>query len=212
MLHQFIFWLYQKKAVPLQRISKHNLRMKTVTQNLLIRMVLFFLGLVSLMLMLWACSPVPDSPNFEDSIPSGGNSYREFAVADIPSDKLPYILADTVTPPSNPMAPEDLSSYPTYAGTLQIFAADAFNNLNGRYFCGIQLQTPIEIKLSDYETNCYSALYLLDNDSENLVQFDHPLLQSCVVGDTILVTGTPIQISDGIALGIAMRYVQPLHP
>ncbi len=22
MLHQFIFWLYQKKAVPLQRISK----------------------------------------------------------------------------------------------------------------------------------------------------------------------------------------------
>ena len=39
--------------------------------------------------------------------------------------------------------PEDLSSYPTYAGTLQIFAADAFNSLNGRYFCGIQLQTPI---------------------------------------------------------------------
>ena len=101
------------------------------------------------------------------------------------------------------------------AGTLSrsiAITADAFNNLNGRYFCGIQLQTPIEIKLSDYETNCYSALYLLDNDSENLVQFDHPLLQSCVVGDTILVTGTPVQISDGIALGIAMRYVQPLHP
>ena len=216
MLHQFIFWLFQKKAVPLHRISNNNLRMKTVSQNLLIRMVLFFFGLVTIVLMFMACSPNPpvsNPPTFEDYISnSGGNSYREFAVADIPSDKLPYILADTVTPPSNPMAPDDLSAFPTYAGTLQIFAADAFNNLNGRYFCGIQLQTPIEIKLSDYETNCYSALYLLDNDSENLVQFDHPLLQSCVVGDTILVTGTPVQISDGIALGIAMRYVQPLHP
>ena len=25
MLHQFIFWSYQKKAVPLQRISKPNI-------------------------------------------------------------------------------------------------------------------------------------------------------------------------------------------
>lgn len=161
------------------------------------------------LLAIVACSPggpALDGPT--DSMLPAVN----FATATVPSEQLPFILADTVTPPANPMAPEDLSSYPTYAGTLQIFAADAFNNLNGRYFCGIQLQTPIEIKLSDYETNCYSALYLLDNDSENLVQFDHPLLQSCVVGDTILVTGTPIQISDGIALGIAMRYVQPLHP
>ena len=25
MLHQFIFWLFRKKAVPLQRISKQNI-------------------------------------------------------------------------------------------------------------------------------------------------------------------------------------------
>jgi hypothetical protein len=189
--------------------------MKTVTQNLLIRMVFFLFWFVSLMLMFMACSPdpvFPDSPNFDDIPNSGGTSYREFAVADIPSEQLPFILADTITPPANPMAPEDLSAFPTYAGTLQIFAADAFNNLNGRYFCGIQLQTPIEVKLSDYETDCYSAIYLLDGDSKELVQFDHPLLQSCVVGDTILVTGTPVDISNGMAFGIAMRYVQPLHP
>jgi hypothetical protein len=197
--------IYLIKLLILQRISNNNWRMKTVLQNFVTRMLLSLLWFVSIMLMFDACSPFP--PTAPDvALPVS------FATAGVSSEQLPFILADTITPPANPMAPEDLSSYPTYAGTLQIFAADAFNNLNGRYFCGIQLQTPIEIKLSDYETNCYSALYLLDNDSENLVQFDHPLLQSCVVGDTILVTGTPIQISDGIALGIAMRYVQPLHP
>ena len=188
--------------------------MKTV----MLRFVFLFLWFMSVMLMFVACSPnegpalggTPD--DYLGSNTPGSLPPVEFATAAVPSAQMPSILADTVTPPANPMAPEDLSAYPTFVGTLQILAADAFNNLNGRYFCGIQLQTPIEIKLSDYETNCYSALYLLDNDSENLVQFDHPLFQSCVVGDTILVTGTPIQISDGIALGIAMRYVQPLHP
>lgn len=135
----------------------------------------------------------------------------EFATAGVPAEQMPFVLADTITPPANPMAPEDISFFPTYAGTLQLFPADAFKNLNGRYFCGIQLQNPIEVKISDYQTNCYSALYLLDNESKELVQFDHPLLQSCVVGDSILVTGTPVQISNGIAMGIEMRYVQPLH-
>ena len=136
----------------------------------------------------------------------------EFATASVPSEQMPFVLADTITPPANPMSPEDLASFPTYAGTLQLFPADAFNNLKGRYFCGIQLQQPIEITISDYKTDCYSALYLLDSESKELVQFDHPLLQSCVVGGSILVTGTPVQISNGIALGIAMRYVQPFHP
>ena len=187
--------------------------MKTVIQNLLIRMVLFLFWFVSIVLMFIACSPTTPggvSPNEPDA--PAATFPVSFATAGVPSEQLPFILADTITPPANPMAPEDLSAFPTYAGTLQIFAADAFNNLNGRYFCGIQLQTPIEIKLSDYETDCYSAIYLLDGDSKELVQFDHPLLQSCVVGDTILVTGTPVQISDGIALGITMRYVQPLNP
>ena len=206
MLHQFIFWSCRKKVVPLQRISKQNLRMKTVSQNLLTRMLFFLFCFLSIVLMFIACSQ-----NASDNAPDA-TSPVSFATASVPFEQLPFILADTITPPANPMAPEDLSSYPTYAGTLQILPADAFNNLNGRYFCGIQLQTPIEVKISNNQTNCYSALFLLDSDSEHLVQFDHTLLQSCIVGDTILVTGTPVQISEGIALGIAMRYVQPLHP
>lgn len=208
MLHQFIFWLFQKKAVPLHRISNNNLRMKTVTQNLLIRMVFFLFWLVSLMLMFWACSPVPSVPNpptFEDYIPnSGGSSYREFAVADIPSDKLPYILADTITPPSNPMAPDDLSQYPTFVGTLQMFQISGIEDLKGQYFCGIRLHTPIMI--DGYE---YSIMYLLNYSSEVLTRFNHPMLESCVVGDTIYVTGEPKAISGGVALGVTMRYVQP---
>ena len=172
----------------------------------LLNRILFLLCLLAIV----ACSP--GGPAFDERPTDPMLPAVNFATATVPSEHMSFILADTITPPANPMAPEDLSAFPTYAGTLQIFAADAFNNLNGRYFCGIQLQTPIEVKLSDYETNRYSALFLLDYETHKLIQFDHPLLQSCVVGDTILVTGTPIQISDGIALGIAMRYVQPLHP
>jgi hypothetical protein len=207
-LHQFVFCVCQKKAVPLHRISNNNLRMKTVIQNPLIRMVFFLLGLVSLMLMFWACSPIPPVPNpptFEDDIPnSGGTSYREFAVADIPSDKLPYILADTITPPSNPMAPVDLSQYPTFVGTLQMFQISGIEDLIGQYFCGIRLHTPIMI--DGYE---YSIMYLLNYYPEVLIRFDHPMLESCVVGDTIYVTGEPKAISGGVALGVTMRYVQP---
>lgn len=165
-------------------------------------LLIISLGLIAALLV--ACS------SFIQGAP---DSYSpvEFATAGISYEQMPFVLADTITPPDNPMAPEDLSSFPTYAGTLQILPADAFNNLNGRYFCGIQLQTPIEVKISNNQTNCYSALYLLDNESKELVHFDHPLLQSCVVGDSILVTGTPVQISNGIAMGIQMRYVQPLH-
>lgn len=169
----------------------------------LLNRILFLLCLLAIV----ACSP--GGPALDAGSPDPMLPAVNFATATVPSEHMSFILADTITPPANPMAPEDLSSFPTYVGTLQILAADAFNNLNGRYFCGLQLQTPIEVKISDYETNCYSAIYLLDDESKELIQFNHPLLQSCVVGDMIYVTGTPIQISNGIALGIAMRYVQP---
>ena len=192
----------------MQRISKHNLRMKTVTQNLLIRMVFFLFWLVSLMLMFMACSPnppAPDYPNFDNNISNGGGtSYREFAVADIPSHDIPYILADTITPPSNPMAPEDLSEFPTFIGTLQMFQLADIDGLSGQYFCGIRLLTPIE-----GPSYSYSTLFLLDYRIEVLTRFDHPMLESCVVGDTIYVTGEPKAISGGVALGVTMRYVQP---
>ena len=207
MLHQFIFWICQKKAVPLQRISKHKLRMKTVTQNLLIRIVFFFFWLVSFMLMFMACSPYPpgpDSPNFDDIPNSGGTSNREFAVADIPSHDIPYILADTITPPSNPMAPVDLSAFPTFVGTLEMFQLTGIDGLSGQYFCGIRLLTPIE-----GPSYIYYSLFLLDYRIERLVRFDYPMLESCVVGDTIYVTGEPKVICGGVALGLTMRYVQP---
>ena len=192
----------------MQRISKHKLRMKTVTQNLLIRMVFILFWFVSLMLMFMACSPnppAPDYPNFDNHISNGGGtSYREFAVADIPSGDIPYILADTITPPSNPMAPEDLSEFPTFVGTLQMFQLADIDGLSEQYFCGIRLLTPIE-----GPSYSYSTLFLLDYRIERLTRFDHPMLESCVVGDTIYVTGEPKAISGGVALGVTMRYVQP---
>ena len=178
--------------------------MKTVTQNLLIRMVLFLFWYVSIMLMFMACSPDPPSPSGPPFVDSGGSSNNEFAVADIPSGDIPYILADTITPPSNPMAPEDLSQYPTFVGTLQMFQISGIEDLKGQYFCGIRLHTPIMI--DRYE---YYIMYLLNNSPEVLIRFDHPMLESCVVGDTIYVTGEPKAISGGVALGVTMRYVQP---
>lgn len=182
--------------------------MKTV----LLRFVFLLLWFMSAVLMFVACSPnegpdpgwTPD--DYLGSNTPGSLPPMEFATAAVPSTQMPSILADTVTPPANPMAPEDLSAYPTFVGTLQILAADAFNNLNGRYFCGIQLQSPIEL------WKMFATIYLLDKESKELIHFDHPLLQSCVVGDTVLVTGTPMLISDGIALGVEMHFVQPLHP
>ena len=115
-----------------------------------------------------------------------------------------YILADTITPPSNPMAPVDLSAFPTFVGTLQMFQLTGIDGLCGQYFCGIRLLTPIE-----GPSYIYYSLFLLDYRIERLVRFDHPMLESCVVGDTIYVTGEPKAISGGVALGVTMRYVQP---
>jgi hypothetical protein len=204
MLHQFVFCVCQKKAVPLHRISNNNLHMKTVTQNLLIRMVFFLFWLVSLMLMFMACSPYAPGPSGPPFLDEGGSSNSEFAVADIPSGDIPYILADTITPPSNPMAPEDLSEFPTFVGTLQMFQLADIDGLSEQYFCGIRLLTPIE-----GPSYSYSTLFLLDYGTERLTRFNHPMLESCVVGDTIYVTGEPKAISGGLALGVTMRYVQP---
>ena len=178
--------------------------MKTVTQNLLIRMVLFFFWFMSVMLIFWSCSPDPLAPSGPPFVNSGGSSNNEFAVADIPSGDIPYILADTITPPSNPMAPEDLSEFPTFVGTLQMFQLADIDGLSGQYFCGIRLLTPIV-----GPSYSYSSLFLLDYGTERLTRFNHPMLESCVVGDTIYVTGEPKAISGGLALGVTMRYVQP---
>ena len=207
MLHQFIFWLFQKKAVPLHRISNNNLRMKQYLKIYSFGWYYSFLGLVSIVLMFMACSPnSPGSnpPFFEDVTNSSGPSNSEFVVADIPSHDIPYILADTITPPSNPMAPVDLSAFPTFVGTLQMFQLTGIDGLSGQYFCGIRLLTPIE-----GPSYIYYSLFLLDYRIERLTRFNHPMLESCVVGDTIYVTGEPKVICGGGALGLTMRYVQP---
>ena len=178
--------------------------MKTVLQNLLTRMLLSLFWFVSIVLMFMACSPDPPSPSGPPYVDSGGSSNNEFAVADIPSGDIPYILADTITPPSNPMAPVDLSAFPTFVGTLQMFQLTGIDGLSGQYFCGIRLLTPIE-----GPSYIYYSLFLLDYRIERLVRFDHPMLESCVVGDTIYVTGEPKVICGGVALGLTMRYVQP---
>ena len=178
--------------------------MKTVLQNLLTRMLLSLFWFVSIVLMFMACSPDPPSPSGPPYVDSGGSSNNDFAVADIPSHDIPYILADTITPPSNPMAPVDLSAFPTFVGTLQMFQLTGIDGLSGQYFCGIRLLTPIE-----GPSYIYYSLFLLDYRIERLVRFDHPMLESCVVGDTIYVTGEPKVICGGVALGLTMRYVQP---
>ena len=132
----------------------------------------------------------------------------EFVVKDVPSDELPYFLADTVTPPSNPMAPEDLTKYPTFVGILQMFPLDGIKGLYGKYFCGIELLSPICGPEIGGQTDCCDKLYLLGR-SEQLLRFDHPQLASCIVGDTIFVTGVPKMITYGKALGLKMLYVQP---
>lgn len=150
-----------------------------------------------------SCDPGPIAPG-----PGTDSMVNQFAVANIPSEQMPSILADTVTPPSNPMAPVDLSSYPTFAGVLTLLPCD-FNNIKGKYVCGIQMENPIQYINADEDIFTYTSIYLLDRETKTPIRFNHPMLKSCVVGDTIFVTGTPMEISNGKALGITMYYVQP---
>ena len=164
--------------------------------------LIHFITLATLLFLAVACDPGPMAPGADPALPT------EFVVNDLPSDELPYFLADTVTPPSNPMAPEDLSKYPTFVGILQMFPLDGISGLYGKYFCGIELLSPICGPEINGQIDCSDKLYLLGR-SEQLVRFDHPQLASCVVGDTIFVTGVPKVITYGKALGLVMLYVQP---
>lgn len=154
-----------------------------------------------LLILVWVVACSPDGPFLP-------GSPTEFVVYDVPSDQMPYILADTVTPPSNPMAPVDLSSYPTFAGVLTLLPSE-FNNIKGKYVCGIQLENPIQYINADEDIFTFTSIYLLDRETKTPIRFNHSMLKSCVVGDTIFVTGIPMEISNGKALGLTMYYVQP---
>jgi hypothetical protein len=178
-------------AVDFQGVHNHKLlsRMKTFIRYITLSVVL---------LLAVACDPDGPAPD--------PGPFHEFVVSPISSQLMPYVLADTVTPPSNPMAPGDLSSYPTFTGVLTLTPVD-FDNIRPKYVCGMYLLKPISYKCGSGDVGTISTLHLLDRDSRMLIRFDHPMLQSCVVGDTILVTGTPVEINGG--LGITMYYVQP---
>ena len=192
MLHQFIFWSCQKKAVPLQRISKHKLRMKIVSQNLLLRMILFILWFMSVACMFIACAPVdrdfaspPLSPEgFVTGLGSFGSSTQN-------KEERDRVLKDTITPPSNPMY--ELPYIPgtfVFRGVLQL-----------EYFMG-ELYCVMRTIHNDY--------FMIDSGIKYFYRLDNPLLENYAVGDTVIVTAKPMKLLDDFSL--ATYYVQPNFP
>ena len=183
MLHQFLFWSCQKKAVPLQRISNKNIMCMKTFRLQLIFLLLWF---VSLMLMLYSCSPGVDLPA---SSPDDGIS-GSIVDFDSPTDfSISSVLADTVTPPNNPMAPGNPSSYLSVKGKLGL------NTFSGQYYATVRAQN-----------NTY---FLLDATTHSFIRFDYYLLTPFAVGEEIIVTGKLYKFTDSNTLGITIDFVQP---
>lgn len=192
MLHQFIFWLCQKKAVPLQQNSKHNLRMKIVSQNLLLRMILFILWFMSVACMFIACDPGDlhfNSPSIspEDYVSGLGS----FGSSTQNKEERDRILKDTITPPNNPM--HEVPYIPgtfVFRGVLQL-----------EYFMG-ELYCVMRTIHNDY--------FMIDSGIKYFYRLDNPLLENYAVGDTVIVTAKPMKLLDDFSL--ATYYVQPNFP
>ena len=189
-LHQFIFWSFQKKVVPLHRILNNNLRMKIMSQNLLVRIFLFFLWLMSVVCIFIACAPV-DRP-FASPRLSPGDYVSEIGTAFTSSsqnkEERDRVLKDTITPPSNPMY--ELPYIPgtfTFRGVLQL-----------EYFMG-ELYCVMRTIHNDY--------FMIDSGIKYFYRLDNPLLENYAVGDTIIVTAIPMKLLDDFSL--ATYYVQP---
>ena len=192
MLHQFIFWSCQKKAVPLQQNSKHNLRMKIVSQNLLLRMILFILWFMSIVCIFIACNPGDQHFNSPSLSPEGFvTGLGSFGSSMQNNEERDRILKDTITPPNNPM--HEVPYIPgTYAfrGVLQL-----------EYFMG-ELYCVMRTIHNDY--------FMIDSGIKYFYRLDNPLLENYAVGDTIIVTAIPMKLLDDFSL--ATYYVQPNFP
>ena len=192
MLHQFIFWSCQKKAVPLQQNSKHNLRMKIVSQNLLLRMILFILWFMSIVCIFIACNPGDQHFNSPSLSPEGFvTGLGSFGSSTQNKEERDRVLKDTITPPNNPM--HEVPYIPgTYAfrGVLQL-----------EYFMG-ELYCVMRTIHNDY--------FMIDSGIKYFYRLDNPLLENYAVGDTIIVTAKPMKLLDDFSL--ATYYVQPNFP
>lgn len=165
--------------------------MKIVSQNLLIRIFLFFLWFMSIVCIFIACDPVdphffsPSSPDdFVTGLGSLGNSVQN-------QEDRDRVLKDTITPPSNPMY--ELPYIPgtfTFRGVLQL-----------DYFMG-ELYCVMRAIHNDY--------FIIDSDIKYFYRLDHPLLENYAVGDTVIVTAKPMKLLDDFSL--ATYYVQPNFP
>ncbi len=162
--------------------------MKIVSQNLLLRMILFILWFMSIVSIFIACDPgdphffSPSSPEgFVTGLGSLGNSVQN-------KEERNHVLKDTITPPNNPM--HEVPYIPgTYAfrGVLQL-----------EYFMG-ELYCVMRTIHNDY--------FMIDSGIKYFYRLDNPLLENYAVGDTIIVTAIPMKLLDDFSL--ATYYVQP---
>lgn len=184
-LHQFLFWSYQKNVVPLQRILKSFLRMKKRKNKCLVLWSL---------ILLFTCTAC-DHPN--DVLPSPPivdvESLDFYVSSSMNGVEQHRVFKDTITPPSNPMyeVPYIPGTY-TFRGVLQL-----------EYFFG-QLFCVVRTANNDY--------FMIDDGINYLFRLDNPQLKNCVVGDTIMVCAVPMKLLPTDAkseYSLATYYVYP---
>ena len=162
----------------MQRILKIYVTMSRIFKNI------FRFAQVAFIALLCACSDVQQ----EGFVPSiepiesfvGGLSN---AVQDKDRDR---VFRDTITPPNNPM--NEVPYVPGthyFRGVLQL---EYFYSRYGRsLFCVIR----------STNNNNY---FLTDNGSIYLMRLNHPMLEKFAVGDTVVVTATPMMVKDSFSL------------